>query len=78
MYDLVLVNMASLIIIFSLCIEGNLDSSIFNFQLSSWKYVFLKILFLLAVDEQAKLSCEVVMNTHNQTIERQDCYPAVI
>ncbi|KAI3803406.1 hypothetical protein L1987_31557 [Smallanthus sonchifolius] len=24
----------------------------------------------------AKLSCEVVMNTHNQTIERQDCYPA--
>ncbi|KAK1414275.1 hypothetical protein QVD17_30019 [Tagetes erecta] len=24
----------------------------------------------------AKLSCEVVMNIHNQTIERQDCYPA--
>ncbi|KAK1416841.1 hypothetical protein QVD17_25958 [Tagetes erecta] len=24
----------------------------------------------------AKISCEVVMNTHNQTIERQDCYPA--
>ncbi|KAJ9537477.1 hypothetical protein OSB04_030210 [Centaurea solstitialis] len=26
---------------------------------------------------KAKLSCEVLMNTHNQTIERQDCYPAV-
>ncbi|KAI3814965.1 hypothetical protein L1987_14614 [Smallanthus sonchifolius] len=24
----------------------------------------------------AKLSCDVVMNIHNQTIERQDCYPA--
>ncbi|KAL8223648.1 hypothetical protein R6Q57_019123 [Mikania cordata] len=24
----------------------------------------------------AKLSCEVVMNIHNQTIERQECYPA--
>ncbi|XP_024979143.1 uncharacterized protein LOC112516366 [Cynara cardunculus var. scolymus] len=25
---------------------------------------------------KAKLSCDVLMNTHNQTIERQDCYPA--
>ncbi|KAJ0745107.1 putative Late embryogenesis abundant protein [Helianthus annuus] len=24
----------------------------------------------------AKLSCEVVVNAHNSTIERQDCYPA--
>ncbi|XP_076889430.1 uncharacterized protein LOC143540181 [Bidens hawaiensis] len=24
---------------------------------------------------KAKISCEVVMNTHNQTIERQDCSP---
>ncbi|KAI7745048.1 hypothetical protein M8C21_002249 [Ambrosia artemisiifolia] len=26
---------------------------------------------------KAKISCEVVVNAHNQTIERQDCYPAV-
>ncbi|KAI3716316.1 hypothetical protein L6452_23571 [Arctium lappa] len=25
---------------------------------------------------KAKLSCDILMNTHNQTIERQDCYPA--
>ncbi|KAF5787599.1 hypothetical protein HanXRQr2_Chr10g0454611 [Helianthus annuus] len=32
------------------------------------------VLFDLPI--KAKLSCEVVMNTHNQTIERQDCCPA--
>ncbi|XP_071691975.1 uncharacterized protein [Rutidosis leptorrhynchoides] len=32
------------------------------------------LLFNLPIS--AKLSCEVVMNTHNSTIERQSCYPA--
>ncbi|KAJ0697831.1 hypothetical protein HanLR1_Chr10g0373421 [Helianthus annuus] len=32
------------------------------------------VLFDLPI--KAKLSCEVVMNTRNQTIERQDCCPA--
>nr|GEZ21840.1 late embryogenesis abundant protein, LEA-14 [Tanacetum cinerariifolium] len=31
---------------------------------------------LFNVPISAKLSCEVVMNAYNQTIERQDCYPA--
>lgn len=26
---------------------------------------------------QARVSCEVLVNTNNQTIEHQDCYPEV-
>ncbi|KAI3789720.1 hypothetical protein L2E82_02523 [Cichorium intybus] len=32
--------------------------------------------FFFNLPISAKLTCEVVMNVHNQTIERQDCYPA--
>ena len=45
-------------------------SSVFNSKFRIREHLFFYY-------EQAKLSCEVVMNTHNQTIERQDCYPAV-
>ncbi|CAH1425544.1 unnamed protein product [Lactuca virosa] len=34
-------------------------------------------IFFFQLPISAKLSCEVVMNINNQTIERQDCYPAV-
>ncbi|CAI9286376.1 unnamed protein product [Lactuca saligna] len=33
-------------------------------------------IFFFQLPISAKLSCEVVMNINNQTIERQDCYPA--